>query len=804
MSAVNWLPTQPGCTAPPALGNWSPQLTTELTPLCPTAATTCTMPGAPINGVEEYYWFLDYDVCAVPACTFRLYYGTCCRSGSITSLTTAASQGLVISDTWIQTGLSQCNSSPVFRHTLRTFLISGQDHDIDMGATDPDGDSLVYALGTCYSGDSIACTYDPGYSPTAPMGPSWNVSLDPATGMAHFVAAPGNLVVGAVCLTVDEYRNGQWIGRVQQDIQITMFSNPANTLPKLIPYANPSPNISFTGNHAYICGPGPVCFDIATADINAGQNLTLTWKNLPGATFTQVGAPAVQDSIFGTSANPPVGRFCWTPPGPGRYFVTFRVKDDACPLYGSQDLVVLLEYGAGGTASATLGACPSVNFTAAPCNPTAPGYTYAWSGDGGFSSTLQSPSYTYPAVGDYAWQVIVSNGSVSDTIRDSVHIGIDPVDLPSLFAADTIAIGPCLGSTMAAITFQGSYATYMSSTGTTTSTFFTNQAGTYFGWAYDAAGCAVTDSVVVTWADADISGTVQTSIAQPLVGQKVYLIRYDSVAQTLYAADSSITDPTGAYFFCGVIDSVVFLKAAPDSAAYPMELPTYADTALFWSQAIAFHPFASLPIFHNFATRPGANPGGPGFIGGLITQGANKVAAVGDPIPGLTVVLREAVSGTAYAVTRTDANGYFHFSNLPLGDYKIVPDKPAVSITNVPQVSLTATAPTLDSLDFRLNATFLELHVSSAVLAGSAIRLQANPNPFADEMGLLIDLPAAATVAWEVRDVQGRLVADSGPATELATGLHRWRLGRDWSPGIYLLQVQADGRAHHHKLIKSH
>jgi Carboxypeptidase regulatory-like domain/PKD domain len=803
-TSLTWVPEQAGCTAPPSIGGWSGQVTTAITPICPTSTTSCTTPGAPLSGFEEFLWYRDYDVCAVPACTFRLVHGSCCRNGNVTSMANASAQGLFISDTWIQTGLTQCNSSPVFRYPATLYICSGQGQSYDVGANDPDGDSLVYTLSACFSADSTPVPYNSGYSPTSPLGPSWPMVLDPATGQLDLIASPGNIVTAPICLTVDEYRNGQWIGRVQHDFQILVLTCTPNLTPYVFHYLNPSPNIQFSGtNLGSVCGMGPVCFEVLGGDNNPGQNLLLTWdRGLAGATFTEVGAPAVQDSIHGTSANPPRGRFCWTPPGPGRYFVTFRIFDDNCPLLGVRDQVVLLEVGSGSTASATLGACPSVNFTASPCASSG-SYTYTWSGDGGFSSTLQNPSYTYPAVGDYAWQVVVSNGSVSDTIRDSVHILGDPVPLPSLFIPDTIALGPCLGATSAMITYQGAYAAYFASTGNVANPFPVNMAGTYYGEATDAAGCRVVDTVVVTWADADISGIVQTSTAQPLAGQKVYLIRYDSVAQTLYATDSSITDPTGAYFFCGVTDSVVFLKAAPDSAAYPLELPTYADTALFWSQAIAFHPFASLPIFHNFATRPGANPGGPGFIGGLITQGANKVEAVGDPIPGLTVVLREAVSGTAYAVTRTDANGYFCFHNLPLGDYEVVPDKPAVSITNVPQVSLTAAIPSRDSLDFRLNSTFLELHVASAIQTPRAPAWSLSPNPFSSEARLQLDLPAAALVEWRVLDLLGQVVEGGAPAQLLPAGKHRWRVAQDLAPGLYFVEIKVEGQTYVQKVLKA-
>lgn len=802
MSNVTWVPTQSGCTPPPSLGTWSPQVTTEITPICPSAFTNCTTSGAPISGFEEYMWFQDFDVCAVPACEFRLVTSQCCRNGAITCLASTVNQSITISDTYIQTGASQCNSSPVFRNPPSMYLCGGKSHILDFGATDPDGDSLVYALSTCYDLDSVPVSYASGYGINSPLGPNWNISMDPVTGLANFTDTGLNLTVGILCMTVQEYRNGQRIGSVQRDLMLTVLNCPSNNLPRLLSPTNLSTNASLVGNHISVCGSGSVCFDIAAADSNASQGLTLTWdRQLSGASFTQVGAPTVQDTVLGTGAVPPAGTFCWTPPGQGRYFVQFRVLDDACPIIGITDQVIVIDVNAGAIASATPGTCPSVDFSATAC--LAGSYTYTWSGDGGFSSTLQNPSYTYPTVGDYAWQVIVSNGITSDTIRDSVHISGDPVFLSTLLP-DSIALGPCLGATSAVIVFTGAYTTYMSSTGTTTSSFMINAPGIYWGFAWDAAGCAVYDSTIVTWTDPDISGIASTSTAQPLVNQKVYLIRYDSVAQTLFAADSSITDANGNYFFCGVTDSVVFLKAAPDSATYPLEMPTYADTVLFWSQAIAFHPFASLPILHNFQTRAGMNPGGPGFIGGLITQGANKVSAVGDPVPGLTIVLKEVSSGDVYAVTRTDANGYFRFGNLPFGDYQVIPDKPAVSITNVPQVSLTAQVPGRDSLDFRLNSTFLELFVASAVTPGrTASGVTLSPNPFSGDIQLQVALTADAVLEWRIVDLLGQVVEGDAPAASLPAGRHQWRIAQALAPGIYFVEVRLNGSTSLQKILKA-
>ena len=800
-AVLQWHSTPAGCAEPLSLGPWSGQTLVEVTPVCPSQPTDCTVPGAPAQGYREYYGYMDYDVCAVPPCEFRIIYGTCCRPSPISGGTLGV--GLEINDTRINTGLPSCNNSPEFRSLPPLYVISGQPARYDLGAYDIDGDSLVHSISTCYTNNNTSIVYPAGHSYTSPLGPNWTITMDPATGMTDFVATVPNFAMGPMCMKVDEYRNGQWIGSIQREFEVFGVNYNVNQSPSLTAPSNVSPNVTVNGFHLRVCGVGSVCFDLGSTDPDPGQNLLLTWDGrLPGATFSQVGAPSVFDSIAGTSAAPPIGRFCWTPPGPGNYVVHFKVLDDGCQVRGMRYESVMIEVESGATATATPAACPTVNFSANPC--VSASYSYTWSGDAGFSSTQQNPTYTYPGAGDYAWQLVVAGAGVQDTLRDTVHVSGAPVYLPSLFAPDTVHLGPCLGATSAFLSYQGGFASYLSSTSATTSSFLVNQAGTYYGDAYDAAGCGATDTVVVTWTDADIAGIVQTSLSTPLVGQKIYLIRYDSVAQTLYAADSAFTDGTGTYFFCGVQDSVVFLKAAPDSAAYPLELPTYADTALFWSQAIAFHPFASLPIFHNFVTRPGANPGGPGFIGGLISQGANKVAAVGDPVPGLTLVIRNAMSGAVYGVTRTDAHGYFSFGGLPLGDYRLIPDKPGVSIVQVPQLSLTALVPSLDSLDFRHNSTFLERYVPSSVQPGPPSAVwTVSPNPFSREVRLQVDLESPNTVEWRVLDVLGK-VADPGmPTQAYPAGHHTWQLAQDLAPGIYFVELNIDGQTSLKKILKA-
>ena len=66
----------------------------------------------------------------------------------------------------------------------------------------------------------------------------------------------------------------------------------------------------------------------------------------------------------------------------------------------------------------------------------------------------------------------------------------------------------------------------------------------------------------------------------------------------------------------------------------------------------------------------GVNPGGPGFIGGSVWQGANKTAGVGDPIEGVQILLLDA-NDNPVAHTTSDANGEYEFNNLAYGSYKV-------------------------------------------------------------------------------------------------------------------------------------
>lgn len=796
-----WTGLTPGCTPPPNITGFILPSTIEVTPICPNAQSTCQNAAASIHGVEEHTWVQQFDVCAGSPCEYRLTWLDCCRNPSITSLAMPSSQSIYVQKSTINTALAICNNSPVYEKTYPFYISAGSDQHINMGAYDPDGDSLVYLLDTCFGQNGVPLTYNSGYSPTAPLGSSWNVSLDAETGVLHLLATPGNVSVGVFCTLVKEYRNGVLIASHQRDLMVTAINNPNNVLPTFSPIANLT-NGTVNGNEIFLCSPAPICFDLGTQDANASQILTLAWDGaLAGATFSELGNPSVTDTIVGSASTPPIGQFCWTPPANGDYVVVFHVEDNACPLLGSNDLAVKIHVGTAFavTATATPTTCPSANFVANACG-SGP-FTYQWSGTGGLAGTTSSLTHNYASPGTYAWQVIVGNGTAADTVNGNITIGGTPSSASLLSGIYFVA--PCAGNVYDTLIGPSGYSNYSWSNGLSTQNQIVSIGGIYGLTVTDASGCTFKDSTELYWASPDIYGYVSTSGNQALQNQKIYLIEHDTILQALNAIDSVWTDSSGYYFFCNVVDTNVFIKAAPSILDYPNEMPTYADTTLFWNNAIAFHPLSMSPFQHNFSTLFGVNPGGPGFIGGLISQGANKTNGIGDPMPNISVFLRDRNSGNYLGNQITNAAGYFSFGNLPLGDYDVVVDVPNVNTINVPQLTLDNQHQSLDSLDFRLHSTYLEL-VNSAVGImdeGKGFEFFVTTNPFENFTQLNFNLESNAEFNLQLLDVAGRQIAILQNGF-LQAGTYKYTIGSNLASGIYFARLEIGGKAQVIKLMK--
>ncbi|MCI4669073.1 MAG: PKD domain-containing protein [Bacteroidia bacterium] len=481
MSNFDFEPQTAGCADPTPIGNWTVQSFVEVTPICPDLLanpanhpTGCLSLGGnpPINGAAEAIYYRDYDFCNVGAnCNkYNLTYGSCCRNSVITS--GSADEGLYTGDTQIDLGITPCNSSPRFVNPVTgesvppiAYICEGQLSTFNQGAFDPDGDSLSYELGPCSSGALGQVTYDlaNGFSATAPLGPTWDVTINPLTGDLTFTPSPtGAVQVAVICIIVKEWRNGVQIGQVVRDIQVTVLSS------GLCPFPNPTTggvqNVSVDSNavgslsydQVAVCAGAEVCFDVPTIPADTSLNYTMFWGgNLPGATFVDANDPAITDTITGKA---PVGRFCWTPPlgFRGTYFFLLTVQDDACPIPGINQFTIVINVFDGESAFTStfdrLG-CNEVELSVVP-NNNIPGFSpdlvaVEWYGNGNleFNPNINDSSFIhyYPAPDTYFYSVLVTDelgcsttltgivplneGAIADAGQDVTICSNDPLTL---------------------------------------------------------------------------------------------------------------------------------------------------------------------------------------------------------------------------------------------------------------------------------------------------------------------------------------------------------------------------------------
>ncbi|MDX2284863.1 MAG: PKD domain-containing protein, partial [Bacteroidia bacterium] len=420
------VPNTPGqvCSAPTPVNNapWSFISYAEVTPVCPSATTRCTDISSPIRGVSEVRYFRDYNFCNTTCDVYNIRWEECCRNNAITSLNQPGLQSMAIATTQINTTLAPCNNSPQFSNIPAPYICAGQPYTFNQGATDPDGDSLVYSLGSCYEdagpGTPLFVPYLPGYSATAPLGPGWSVAINALNGDITITPNPGGPIeVGVLCVYVTEYRNGVQIGQVSRDVQVTVIDCAAlgqvNNLPSITGLTNLSPGATANGLTVNACACSELSFDILTADIDPNQNFVLAWdQGVPGELANALTPTVAQDTITSAGA-PPSAHFSWVPTQTGVYSFTLTLQDDGCPLLGQTQQSITINVNGCALPPFLLETrldCYDVRLEALACG-AAPPLTYQWSGPGGLNSNAPVVVHAYPGPGTYPYTVTITDAN---------------------------------------------------------------------------------------------------------------------------------------------------------------------------------------------------------------------------------------------------------------------------------------------------------------------------------------------------------------------------------------------------------
>lgn len=459
---TNGTALNPAVVTPWVLTVWE-----EVTPVCPGSATGCTSNNFLFPGVAQATYYQDYNLCNLGCNQVCVTFGNCCRNYGITS--GSASDAIETAPACIDlTAAAACNNSPVFNSPPTPYICAGQPFVFNQGATDPDGDSLAYAIGPCLTNNTGGqVTYSPGFTPTAPLGPTWQFAINPVTGDITITPNPGTIQIGVLCVYITEWRkiNGVYtqIGQIERDMQFTVINCPvSNSAPVGTTPANPGNPISnLTGGtqvgntlELNVCINNPFDFDFTSIDPNAvspnpPNNQVDTMKitgnpTLTGVTFTAV-PPATQLNpyvIYGGS--PLVGHFNITFTTTGTYFITVTLKDNACPLPGINQYTIVIHANCcslNPTVLTSVNNCTKVDFTGIPGCGVAP-FTYQWTGltpnpgnVSNFTNDFLTPgNYLYTLTvtdalgngGSYNGNVVIANNSIVDAGPDLTLCPLQP------------------------------------------------------------------------------------------------------------------------------------------------------------------------------------------------------------------------------------------------------------------------------------------------------------------------------------------------------------------------------------------
>lgn len=195
--------------------------------LCPSQAglSSCNSSSGSLPGYEEivYTGIADLSAYATAGCGWTLSYNSCCRNNAITNVLNASSTSLNVSVSHLPSTGTFCNSSPAVSSTPIFLVCDNSFQNIANIMSDPDGDSLSYALATPINNGGTPVNYTTGFSATQPLATdAAGYQFNPSTGQASFV--PLGLQGTIVDVITSEYRNGVLISEARRSMQIIVIN----------------------------------------------------------------------------------------------------------------------------------------------------------------------------------------------------------------------------------------------------------------------------------------------------------------------------------------------------------------------------------------------------------------------------------------------------------------------------------------------------------------------------------------------------------------------------------------------------
>jgi PKD repeat protein len=423
--------------------------------------------------------------------------------------------------------------------------------------------------------------------------------------------------------------------------------------------------------------------------------------------------------------------------------------------------------------------------------------TYSWNFGDGSSSTNTSPQHTYTNEGDYTVCLKIENSisNCSDSFCTTVKVS-RPLACHAFFNTGIrfhdAQFYP--DTTFAGIDSASFEWNFGDGSNTSTSKFPTHtyaQAGSYSVCLTVTNGsCSdiFCDSIKIKEiTNSNIYGTVSLGYARNADAAKVYLIQYQDSSLVLIDTTEVIVSDTVAHFsFLDKPAGNYMVKAALTTSSdyYDEYLPTYGDTGLIWQNSSTLILYGD-DVYASIHMRAGVNPGGPGFIGGKVSQGANKKE--GDPLKDIQVMLFDE-NNQPVAYTYSNAEGEFSFKNLAFGKYEIYTEVPGL-VTNPGFAVLSESNPKVEDVNVKISATGISTSIFTKLSEDFISAPQLYPNPAKNALYFETELRKSQNTNIVIYNLTGQQVYSEN--ISLPQGKQTHVIDTEKLPaGLYMLTVK--------------
>jgi uncharacterized protein YjdB len=316
---------------------------------------------------------------------------------------------------------------------------------------------------------------------------------------------------------------------------------------------------------------------------------------------------------------------------------------------------------------------------------------------------------------------------------------------------------------------------------------------------YAVAGCSGTvyATQVITVSPIDgISGYVV--FTGPYYGPvKVWLISYNPGTLILSAVDSTTVTSGGDsvyYQFTGLSADSFRVKAAVATFVGTGYIPTYHTSSFYWHDAsVVYHTAGTADILQDIEMATGTSAGGPGFIAGNVTMGANRGTSAGIAAAGLLLYAINPATGAVIQQAYTDGSGNYAFSNLPTGNYTIYPE--AINYNTTPLlVTLTSANDSVQT------ANFIEHTISFTITPGTTgvtavspavSSVIAFPNPTNGRLNIQWQEPANESGSVTISDITGREMYKTTINMTQGTGVSQINVS-GLANGLYMISIRSE------------